>query len=176
MLFRSEGECLAVVYGLQKCKYFLLGCRNLVIATDHKPLVNILNDRYLGDIENKRLMKLKEKTLEFHFTIEHVPGKKHIGPDTMSRYPVGDAIDLKLQDEMSQCTKKEVRNDIVNGLAIIEVAGVDENVAVTTETERQVSQMVQGHAQSCCTCTETSWSSYSAINWDAVKQIGRAHV
>ena len=139
----------------------------------NKPLVNILNDRYLGDIENKRLMKLKEKTLEFHFTIKHVLGKKHIGPDTTSRYPVGNAIDLELQDEMSHCTKKEVRNDIVNGLAIIEVAGVDENVAVMTETERQVSQMVQGHAQSCCTCTETSRSSYNAINWDAVKLASR---
>ena len=69
-----EGECLAVVYGLHKCKYFVLGCQDLVVATDHKPLINILNDRYLGDIDNKRLMKLKEKTLEFQFTIKHVPG------------------------------------------------------------------------------------------------------
>ena len=168
-----EGECLAVVYGLQKCKYFLLGCHKLVIATDHKPLVNILNDRYLGDIENKRLMKLKEKTLEFHFTIEHVPGKKHIGPDTTSRYPVGDAIDLKLQDEMSQCTKKEVRNDIVNGLAMIEVDEFDEDVAVIKETKMQVNQMIQGHEQSCCTCTVTSRSSYNAINWDTVKQASK---
>ena len=96
-----EGECLAVVYGLQKCKYFLLGCRDLVIATDHKPLVNILNDRYLGDIENGRLRNMKEKTLAFNFIIKHVPGRKHLGPDAASRYPVSEAMDLDLSGESS---------------------------------------------------------------------------
>ena len=57
-----EGECLAVVYGLQKCKYFLLGCTNLTVATDHKLLLSILNDRCLADIKNRRLGNLKEKS------------------------------------------------------------------------------------------------------------------
>ena len=33
-----EGECLAVVKALFKARYFVLGCQNLIVATDHKPL------------------------------------------------------------------------------------------------------------------------------------------
>ena len=83
-----EGECLAVVYGLKKCRYFVLGCQDLILATDHKPLLGVLNDRSLADMDNKRLLLLKEKTLEFKFEIIHVPGRLHTGPDSMSRYPV----------------------------------------------------------------------------------------
>ena len=35
-----EGEALAVVYALQKTKYFVLGCKQLIIATDHRPLLH----------------------------------------------------------------------------------------------------------------------------------------
>ena len=59
-----------------------------MIATDHKPLLKILGDRKLEDIPNPRLVQLKEKTLRWQFTIRHIPGKIHIGPDTMSRRDV----------------------------------------------------------------------------------------
>ena len=39
-------------------------------------------------VENPCLRKLKEKSLVFRFTITHVPGKKHAGPDALSRNPV----------------------------------------------------------------------------------------
>ena len=87
----------------------------MVVATDHKPLINILNDRYLGDIVKKGLMKLKENTLNFYFTIKHVPGNKHLGPDVASRYPVSEAMQLDSSDEpsaYSESTKKEVRQDV----------------------------------------------------------------
>ena len=41
-----EGEALAVVHGLKSCRMFVLGCPDLVVAVDHKPLVKILNDRH----------------------------------------------------------------------------------------------------------------------------------
>ena len=34
-----EGETLAVCWALEKCRYFIMGCPDLVIATDHKPLL-----------------------------------------------------------------------------------------------------------------------------------------
>ena len=58
-----EGEALAVAWGLKIGKYFLLGCSKLLIAVDHKPLLGIFNDKHLEDIDNPRLMNLKEKTL-----------------------------------------------------------------------------------------------------------------
>ena len=50
-----EGECLAVVWSLKKTKYFVLGCENLVVAVDHKPLLGVLGENALEDIENTRL-------------------------------------------------------------------------------------------------------------------------
>ena len=58
-----EGEALAVVYGLESCRMFVLGCDNLIVATDHKPLVPILNTKALELIKNPCLLNLKEKTL-----------------------------------------------------------------------------------------------------------------
>ena len=87
-----EGEALAVVYALEKCRIFVLGCPNLLIAVDHKPLVKILGDRAFEDIKNPRLFNLKEKTLMYTFSIKHVPGTWHKGPDACSRYPAKSSI------------------------------------------------------------------------------------
>ena len=94
-----EGEALAVAYALHQCRYFILGCTDLIVATDHKPLVHVLNDRSLSDIQNRRLQNLKEKTLSYRFQIVHVPGKKHLGPDAASRFPVGHPTRLLLPGE-----------------------------------------------------------------------------
>ena len=53
-----EGELLAVADALYKARHFILGCDKLVVAVDHKPLLGILNDKSLADIENQRLLML----------------------------------------------------------------------------------------------------------------------
>ena len=83
-----EGEALAVTYGLEKCRLYIAGCHDLIVAVDHAPLVKLLSDRHLNDIPNPRLLRLKEKTLNFTYNIKHVPGVKNKGPDALSRYPV----------------------------------------------------------------------------------------
>ena len=83
-----EGECLAAAWALAKTKYFTLGAPSLYLAVDHKPLLKILGDKDLQDIENPRLQNLKEKTLRYRFKCVHVPGKEHKGVDSTSRYPV----------------------------------------------------------------------------------------
>ena len=85
------GEALAVADALEKTRYFTLGCSNLIVNTDHKPLLKIFSDRSLNDIPNTRLRDLKEKTLPFKFSITHIPGLKNIIPNVFSRYPVGKA-------------------------------------------------------------------------------------
>ena len=94
-----EGEALAVAYALHQCRYFILGCKDLTVVTDHLPLLNILNDRSLADIGNRRLQNLKEKTLSYQFSIAHVPGRQQLGADAVSRYPVGDPDRLILPGE-----------------------------------------------------------------------------
>ena len=83
-----EGEALAVAWALHKTKYFTLGNDSLMACVDHKPLVKILGDRGLGDIDNTRILNFKEKTLRWRFKVEHVNGKLLKLADVMSRYPV----------------------------------------------------------------------------------------
>ena len=82
-----EGEALAVVYALEKCRMFILGNPHLTLAVDHEPLVKLLGDRDLHDIPNPRLLRLKEKTLMYRFKIKYVPGKDNKAADAMSRHP-----------------------------------------------------------------------------------------
>ena len=91
-----EGEALAVVEALDKSRHFVLGCKNLTIAVDHKPLLKIFSDRCLDDIPNTRLRNLKEKTLRYQFKILYVPGATQKAADAMSRYPSGNKMPTKL--------------------------------------------------------------------------------
>ena len=96
-----EGEALAVVDALKKARHFVLGCSDLTVAVDHKPLLKVFSDRLLEDIDNPRLIRLKEKTLQFRFKIVYIPGVKNVAADSISRHPVGEAIPLNLHDEAS---------------------------------------------------------------------------
>ena len=91
-----EGEALAVVDALDKARYFTLGCENLIIAVDHKPLLKLFSDRSLDEISNARLRNLKEKTLRYKFRMVHIPGVKHKAADAVSRHPNGPSSPEKL--------------------------------------------------------------------------------
>ena len=80
-----KGEMLGVVEGLNKAKHFVPRCEKLIVAVDHKPLLGLLNDKSLADIDNPRLIMLKEKTLWYNFQVVWVPGRTNSGPDFMSR-------------------------------------------------------------------------------------------
>ena len=86
-----EGEALSSSAALKKFKHFVLGCKDLVLVVDHKPLVKLLGDKRMEDISNMRLLRLKEKTLPFQFRVVHRPGKAHVVPDYGSRNPSGPA-------------------------------------------------------------------------------------
>ena len=82
-----EGEALAITWGLEQTKYFTLGCGDLTIATDHKPLTKIFGDRTLDEIQNTRLFRLKQRTLPWCFNIIHLPGRSNYAADAASRHP-----------------------------------------------------------------------------------------
>ena len=58
------------------------GCPRLLIATNNKPLVEILGSKGLADINSPHLVRLKEKAMAFNFDVVHIAGKD---PDAMSR-------------------------------------------------------------------------------------------
>ena len=82
-----EGEALSVAWGLEQSKYFTQGCDNLLVVTDHKPLVKVLGDRTLDEITNPPIFRLKQRTLPWRFEIIHMPGKSNHAADATSRHP-----------------------------------------------------------------------------------------
>ena len=72
----TEGECLAGVVTLEQSKFYTMGCKELYMATDHKPLLGILCDRALDTLDNPRLVALKERTLWWRFKLVYVEGTK----------------------------------------------------------------------------------------------------
>ena len=94
-----EGKALAVVDALNKARYFILGCEDLVIAVDHKPLLRLFGNSSLEDISNSQLRNLKEKTLKYRFRMVHIPGIKDRAADCVSRHPAGDPAKLPLLDD-----------------------------------------------------------------------------
>ena len=82
-----EGEALAVAWGLEQTKYFTMGCDNLIVVVDHKPLTKVLGDRTLDEIPNPRLFSLKQRTLPWLYEIYWMPGKSNSFSDATSRNP-----------------------------------------------------------------------------------------
>ena len=85
-----ELELLAVSWAIYKCKLFLAGLPHFKVFTDHHPLIPILNNHRLDEIENSRLQRLKTRIIGYNFTAEWVKGILNHAPDALSRNPVSD--------------------------------------------------------------------------------------
>ena len=82
-----EGEALAVAWALEQTKFFTLGCDDLIVVVDHKPLTKVLGDRTLDEIPNPRLFRIKQRTLPWIYQIFWMPGKYNSFSDAISRNP-----------------------------------------------------------------------------------------
>jgi hypothetical protein len=82
-----ELECLAVVWAITKCSFWLRGLTTFRIVTDHNPLLGVFN-KPLSDIDNPRLLRMRTKIASYTFTITWQAGKAHQIADALSRSPV----------------------------------------------------------------------------------------
>ena len=53
-----EGEALGVAWALEQTRFFTMGCSDLLVVVDHKPLVKLLGDRRLDEIDTPRLFRI----------------------------------------------------------------------------------------------------------------------
>ena len=111
-----EGESLAVVDALNKTRHFTLGCPDLTVVVDHKPLLKVLGVRALDDIPNPRLRNIKEKSLRYR--VLPIPGVRNTVADALSRNPVGDAEIPDLSDDVAATQQTTTRppNEILAAL------------------------------------------------------------
>ena len=148
-----------MVYALNKTQHFVLGCKQLYMATDHKPLLNTFGDRNLEQVENPRLRRLKEKTKMFDIKMIHLPATKHAGPDALSRNPVCE------EGLMGDMDAKEARLSILSGIRITEdeVMGVDKMVPAVVMAEDKLSCYV-------CLMLASYGVVVEAVTWERVQQ------
>ena len=67
---------MAIQWAIKKCKFYLRGLPTFDILTDHRLLVGIFR-KQLSMLENNRLMRMREKIIEFTFEVRWVEGKTH---------------------------------------------------------------------------------------------------
>ena len=83
--YAPEGDALVVADALDKAIFFVLGCSDLIMAADHRPLLEILGDRSIDVITNTRLMNTKENTLRYRFRFSAERWSRGKAPDCQSR-------------------------------------------------------------------------------------------
>ena len=81
---------------LNKARLFILGCTDLIMAVDHKPLHKVLGNRSVENVQNSCLRNLNEKTLGFRFRMVHAPGIQNKVADSILRYPSGNPYPDKM--------------------------------------------------------------------------------
>ena len=96
-----EGEALSVAWSLEQTKYFTMGCNDLIVVVDHKPLTKLLGDKTLDEIPNPRLFRLKQRTLPWAFEIYWMPGKSNSFSDATSRNPAPSMTEEEIDDFVS---------------------------------------------------------------------------
>lgn len=82
-----EKEALALTWACEKFAMFVTGAQDLLLRTDHKPLVSLLGCKPLSEL-TPRLQRLRMRLMRFSYEIEHVAGKSLMSPDTLSRAPL----------------------------------------------------------------------------------------
>ena len=135
-----EVEMLAILWAARKCNTYLQGMQQFEVATDHRPLIPILNTKSLQDIANPRLQRLRGNLAPYNFVAVWRQGKLHAIPDALSRYPV---------EAPSEDDKKEEReltshsSEVIRAITSVEVDGKDASpfedatlTAVRSATER----------------------------------------
>ena len=71
-----ELECLGIQWAVKKCDFHLRGLPHFEVHTDHKPLEGIFR-KGISEMDNARLMRMREKLVMYNFKVIWVPGHSH---------------------------------------------------------------------------------------------------
>src|SRR5882757_2672083 len=114
---QPKRELYGLCRALHTCKYWILGCRRLVVETDAKYLKGMLEHPSIGP--NATVNRWIDAILLYHFTLRHVPGKT-FGPDGLSRREAqpGDEKHLDFEED----------TDNLGGISKFEYPDLENNV------------------------------------------------
>ena len=98
-----ELECLAIIWAVQKCEFYLKRLSDFTVATDHRPLVGTFS-KGISELTNPRLQRLREKVSGYQFTVTYVHGKTHNIADALSLAPIfpgSDDLDIQIDTALA---------------------------------------------------------------------------
>ena len=78
----------AICWAVKKNHLYLAGLKEFDIICDHRPLIPLLNQKSLAQVDNPRLLRLREKLVPYHFKAIWRSGKTHCIADALSRAPI----------------------------------------------------------------------------------------
>jgi len=83
-----EAEITAITWALRQARKFLIGVPRFNIYTDHRPLVSLINNKRLEEVENMRILRNLIKCQDFNMEVHYIKGSENVAADSLSRHPV----------------------------------------------------------------------------------------
>ncbi|XP_068228046.1 uncharacterized protein [Palaemon carinicauda] len=134
-----ELEMTAVLWSIKKCHTYLAGLPHFDVVIDHRPLIPILNSKSLGEIENPRLQRMREKLSNFSFTVHWQKGSAHCIPDALSRAPVQDPTE-------ESCLKEDGSTDPLH-VAMVNALDMHEDGVLLTPLKDKTLEKIRAAAE-----------------------------
>ena len=94
-----DKEGLALVFGMHRFRYFLLG-RKFVARTDHKPLLGLFGKgRHVPSNANARIQRWALLMSQYDYDLVHKSGRDNVIADALSRLPINDEFESGIPAE-----------------------------------------------------------------------------
>jgi hypothetical protein len=162
----NELECMAIQYAISSCKHYLLGSPRFLVVTDHRPLEGTFK-KPLSEIQNVRMLRYREKLVDYVFDVTWQPGKNHQIADALSRAPVFDAPEVSdnSDDHIADVFTVSV-NTVVAADPLLqelsEFAAADEEYQQVLEALRQNKNVNELHPAHPAKCFRNVWNDLSS--------------
>ena len=96
---QTDREALAMVFGVTKFKYFVLG-REFEFRTDHKPLLGLFGrNKVIPSNANARLIRWSILLAQYQYNLVYKAGKSNVVADALSRLPIYDEMESQVPTE-----------------------------------------------------------------------------
>ena len=95
-----ELEVLAILYAFRTCKLHLQNLEQFKVKTTYRPLQGVFQ-HHMHDMDNGRLLRIREKPAEYSFNISGTHGKQNKIADALCKAPNFHAIEEKLTTSTS---------------------------------------------------------------------------
>ena len=83
----NEVECAALCWAVRDCRYYVYGLNGFEVCTDHRALEAIFRQP-LSEVVNSRMLRFREKLVDYKFSVRWIPGSKMALADALSRRPL----------------------------------------------------------------------------------------